>query len=90
MTAGCRRCGHARDAHAHYRVGTECALCPRGGCSRYRRPRPWTRRQAPLDDGCAWCRPLGRYGDISILPSDCECDDACDAPWCQRGAVIRP
>jgi len=28
-------CGHGRDAHEHYRRGTDCALC---SCSRYRRP----------------------------------------------------
>jgi hypothetical protein len=28
------RCGHGRDAHAHYREGSDCALC---GCRRWRR-----------------------------------------------------
>jgi hypothetical protein len=28
------RCGHARDAHEHYRRGTECALCV--DCPRFR------------------------------------------------------
>ena len=28
------RCGHPRDAHEHYRKGTECALCD--VCPRYR------------------------------------------------------
>jgi hypothetical protein len=23
----CRRCGHPKDAHEHYRRGTDCALC---------------------------------------------------------------
>lgn len=46
--------------------------------------------RGPADiGGCPWCRPLGRYADISILPSDCECDEACDAPWCQRYPVTR-
>jgi len=31
--AACR-CGHGRDAHAHYRKGSDCALC---GCRRWRR-----------------------------------------------------
>jgi hypothetical protein len=29
------RCGHDHDAHAHYRGGTECALCPPGHCPRF-------------------------------------------------------
>ncbi len=27
-------CGHVRDAHEHYRPGTDCALCD---CPRFRR-----------------------------------------------------
>jgi hypothetical protein len=30
------RCGHAREAHSHYRPGTDCALCPAGECDRFR------------------------------------------------------
>lgn len=30
------RCGHEREAHDHYRAGTECALCGAEGCPRYR------------------------------------------------------
>ena len=33
-------CGHYRDAHSHYRYGTECALC---GCQRWAPPRWWQR-----------------------------------------------
>lgn len=29
-------CGHAQDAHEHYRPGSDCALCD---CPRYRRRR---------------------------------------------------
>jgi hypothetical protein len=29
------RCGHTRDAHEHYRSGTECSLCPSGECHSY-------------------------------------------------------
>ena len=29
------RCGHTRDAHEHYRGGTECSLCPSGECHGY-------------------------------------------------------
>jgi hypothetical protein len=29
-------CGHPREAHEHYRAGTDCALCGRSGCSRFR------------------------------------------------------
>lgn len=29
-------CGHAQDAHEHYRPGSDCALCD---CPRYRRKR---------------------------------------------------
>lgn len=31
------RCRHARKAHKHYRLGSDCGLCPRGECSLYRR-----------------------------------------------------
>jgi hypothetical protein len=30
-------CGHPRQAHQHYRRGSDCAMC---GCGRFRRPRP--------------------------------------------------
>lgn len=30
-------CGHPRTAHEHYRPGTECSLCPLGGCTRFKR-----------------------------------------------------
>lgn len=29
------RCGHSRDAHEHYRPGTDCSAC---GCARLRWP----------------------------------------------------
>jgi len=29
-------CRHGRDAHGHYRGGTDCAVCPAGDCGRYR------------------------------------------------------
>ncbi len=32
--ATCTGCGHGRQAHQHYRRGTDCALCD---CDRYRR-----------------------------------------------------
>ncbi|MGN8050887.1 hypothetical protein ACTJKO_14485 [Curtobacterium sp. 22159] len=32
----CAVCGHAQDAHEHYRPGTDCALCD---CPRFRRKR---------------------------------------------------
>ncbi len=32
--AVCSGCGHARQAHQHYRRGTECSLC---SCPRYHR-----------------------------------------------------
>jgi hypothetical protein len=37
VPAPCRRCGHAHEAHQHYRAGTDCALCPPGDCPKYRR-----------------------------------------------------
>lgn len=43
------RCSHGRDAHAHYRAGTDCALC---GCGRYRRRwvgQPFTTATATTD-----------------------------------------
>lgn len=30
------RCGHSATAHEHYRPGTDCSLCPAGGCGRFR------------------------------------------------------
>jgi heterodisulfide reductase subunit C len=44
--AGVCLCGHAADAHRHYRPGSDCALCD-GSCPRYRpdtRPRRLARR----------------------------------------------
>lgn len=29
------RCGHVREAHRHYRPGSDCAHCA-GACARYR------------------------------------------------------
>lgn len=29
-------CGHAREAHEHYRRGTECAICDIRQCSQFR------------------------------------------------------
>ena len=29
-------CGHPREAHEHYRSGTDCALCGRARCHRFR------------------------------------------------------
>lgn len=30
------RCGHPREVHDHYRAGTDCGVCGRVGCERYR------------------------------------------------------
>lgn len=35
----CRRCGCPRDAHEHYRAGSDCGTCGRGACPFYRRTR---------------------------------------------------
>ncbi len=29
-------CGHGRDAHEHYRKGTECSLCDIRACAEFR------------------------------------------------------
>lgn len=29
-------CGHDKEAHEHFRSGTECSLCPDHGCEKYR------------------------------------------------------
>lgn len=43
MNATCRRCAHDREAHEHYRRGSDCALCD---CPRWRRmPFRWLRRR---------------------------------------------
>jgi hypothetical protein len=46
------RCGHNRAAHEHFRPDTDCALCERGQCDRFRRatnvlslPREWLTRR---------------------------------------------
>lgn len=49
-------CGHYREAHAHYRYGTECGLC---GCQRWAPP-PWWRLRS--------CR-LGREGLGHLTPA---------------------
>jgi len=41
-------CGHDRDAHSHYRSGTDCALCQ---CQRWAPPRWWRLRMFRLDRG---------------------------------------
>lgn len=30
------RCGHSRDAHVHYRNGSDCGACGREGCASFR------------------------------------------------------
>jgi hypothetical protein len=32
MSIGCAQCSHVKDAHLHYRVGTDCGLC---GCTTF-------------------------------------------------------
>lgn len=34
------RCGHPRDAHAHFRPSTACGICGPDLCPAYRRPPP--------------------------------------------------
>ena len=44
------RCGHQRQAHEHYRRGTDCALCP---CQRFRasaKPAKGTTRESGTQD----------------------------------------
>jgi hypothetical protein len=37
VRSGRCRCGHPRDAHEHYRLGTDCSLCARPRyCQAYR------------------------------------------------------
>lgn len=36
----CARCGHLREAHEHFRGGTDCSLCT---CRRFLRRLPWRR-----------------------------------------------
>lgn len=38
------RCGHPREAHRHYRKGTECSVCPAGECAGFRAAEPLWRR----------------------------------------------
>lgn len=49
-------CGHARDAHEHYRRGTDCATCGPERCPKFRRAllrrkQPPTPPPARNDDG---------------------------------------
>jgi hypothetical protein len=38
------KCGHDRDAHRHYRAGSDCGRCGSANCERYRPRAPWTTR----------------------------------------------
>ena len=59
MTAdtGLCRCGHREDAHDHLRDGSDCGLCGRAACPRFRREpvdRPvlsWLRRRLARSRG---------------------------------------
>ena len=37
-------CGHARDAHEHYRSGSDCGICGAAKCAAYRRHAGLVRR----------------------------------------------
>jgi hypothetical protein len=37
-------CGHAHEAHEHYRRGSDCALCPAGVCAKFTPDRRAPRR----------------------------------------------
>ena len=41
-------CGHPQAAHEHYRSGSDCALCGRTGCARFRSSRGLGARLAGL------------------------------------------
>lgn len=30
------QCGHVRDAHEHYRRGSDCSVCSAGDCAKFR------------------------------------------------------
>ena len=47
-------CGHRQPAHEHYRPGSDCALCGRTGCGRFRSTRGPRARLGRL---------LGRFPD---------------------------
>jgi hypothetical protein len=51
--APCGTCGHAARAHAHYRTGSDCALCdcPQLRVTRRRAPIPLPTRRTSHDDG---------------------------------------
>lgn len=40
-TVGVCRCGHDRAAHDHYRTGTDCAICGKSTCPRFRSRDRW-------------------------------------------------
>jgi hypothetical protein len=39
-------CGHAREAHEHYRRGSDCALCGAAACTRFRADRTASARSS--------------------------------------------
>jgi len=41
-------CRHGRDAHGHYRGGTDCVVCPAGDCGCYRANTPARRAYVAL------------------------------------------
>jgi hypothetical protein len=43
-------CGHAKDAHEHYRKGTDCAVCAAGECIAFAPGNPAVPRPVSGDD----------------------------------------
>lgn len=51
----CEGCGHARQAHEHYRSGSDCALCD---CPQYARARPrWRTPLSVSRSARRWVQP---------------------------------
>ena len=63
------RCGHDREAHEHYRRGSECALCD---CERWNPPRwPWRRFPRSGRENLALYRDLALNTQIAAVITGC-------------------
>ncbi len=97
-------CGHAADAHEHYRPGLDCQTCPAGVCDRYRAARPVAvvrpgvearaqqihsqRHRAGTASVCGSCRDLAAAEIDASPPCECGCGLAEDAAEAE-GQVVR-
>ncbi len=60
-------CGHARDAHVHYRPGSDCALCESDVCVAFRRPTQRDRGRHVVENPTP--APAARSGSTTTTPA---------------------